>query len=287
MSTVNATQGEGANPSAPPATLDDMIAQARAGAEAEAQGQVTEETSDDGQEQESSTEVEANESATLQETELERSDSAEDENKPVYTRKDAARLAQQLEETKAKQAELESQIKAREEEDKRLADEVSETLGTAKAYEAAKATLLDNTKPKVERDNAAELIRTYDANRGFFNKLERAAFLKITNVVSGDFAKAATELSGVDQKILFGTSMFEALKHVYEAGQATKDAEIKRIRTELEGLQKKAAGSKQRAPVSGGGFSGVPTAFDEMFDPKTGAVKEEYAAMAKSGALRG
>lgn len=258
--------------------LDTILEESRAAAEAEATALETRsETSTESSDQ------------TPRETNSQVQDDTEDDETPKYSRRQAAKLADQLLEARKVQADLETKLKEQTVSAQELGQEVERVLGSSQEYSDAEALVLDLEKPEEERNLATRKLNTWKSNRKFYQKLEDNAHNSVMASVNAHFENAA-KFEGVDRAVLYGKDLTAAFQNIYDAGKSSVQSDLQSRITSLEaenaGLKTAAMGSSARTPLSGGSsFQGIDMA--NMFDQKTGLLKDDYVALAKSGALRG
>lgn len=268
----------------PEVAYDTFLEQARAEANKELEVVATkDETSEVSTETSEQTPVD-------QETSTTADASVNDEDKPKYSRRDAAKLAEQLIEANKAAAESQKELEAMTVRSQELTQEVARVLGTKEEYDKAEQTLLDPSAEEKARLIAGEQIRVWKANRVFYKKLEDHANGQVFSSIQGHF-QAAAELPGVDRTILMGADLTAAFKNVWEAGQKSTDTTglnetIVKLEAEIKGLKATVASKANAAPVQGG-VSSLSSDISDWFDPKTGILKDEYAEAGRSGRLRG
>jgi hypothetical protein len=258
--------------------LDTILAESRAAADAEAAALETpeeESTETGGQTPQEETPVQ---------------DATEDDDAPKYSRREAARLAEQLVESRRVQSDLEKQLELQTASAQELGQEVERVLGSAKEYAEAEALVLDLDKPANERELATRKLNTWRSNRAFYKKLEDNANNAVMGSVSAHFENAA-KLEGVDRNILMGKDLTAAFQNVYDAGKNSSQGNVTALQERIQSLEAENKGLKANAmgggkmPLSqGASFNGID--MSDMFD-KDGLLKDDYVALAKSGALRG
>ncbi len=273
MSDVSAeANGQTAEPTNP-ATWDDVIAQLTEQANAEVVQDATEPP------------AESQESETPQATAQDRpaeGDKEADDTKPIFSRRDAERLAAELEKTKAEKAQVDQQLQAQQEQLDALGKEVEKALGTEEEIARLESQALNVQLDVQARNKAAETLRIYKDNRKFYGKLFDHAKSEALNSVVADFEEAA-KLEGVDRKTLFGTELKDSFKHVYEAGRKSQQAVVDRLEAELKEV--KTRSMSQGAPLGGGKAVGDGNV-SEWFDPKTGMIRDDIVNLAMTGGLR-
>lgn len=237
--------------------------------------------------QERQTSRKSTESATPADKSRKTKGGASEDDEPRLSRRERGKLIEELrqevEAAETKRKQLEADLAAQRAEDERLEVEVNRALGTEDDFNKAMEDGLagDTT--------AAEKARIWKANREFYKKLVSKAKKDTEKEFTEFYWKDVADLPGVDKGILGGKPLSEILAHLYQAGvsavEAKNNEQVERLQKEVETWKgryralKPKSGSNKRSPVSGGGITVDPGAFDwkaKYLDPKTGLPTDEF-----------
>lgn len=215
-------------------------------------------------------------------------DNSEEDEKPL-SRKQKGKLIkeirEELEAANAEKERLRAQVEEQQKAEAELQKEIDAALGTDKEYQEKEELALNgDTK-------AAEWVKTWKANRIFFEKLKKKSRSDVEKEFVDTYWEPLKGLPGVTYEIVTKPTFGEILKGVYDAGvssteQASQE-KIEELQKEIttwkgryNNLKVSAPAGKTRSPMGTGGETVAEKPFDwKKKYLKDGLPTDEFEAL--------